>query len=445
MNNEDFGFVSFNEPHKIPKSEGDFGFVSFNQSPEIKAESKSNFAQETKRHLVRSAARAGETILGMPGDIVGLAQKGIGYGIEKLTGNKLAREAIEKGPQSIKGDEFTPEPIPTSENIREPLAQLTKGYTEPQNYYEEIADDVVSDLTALSIPVKGRIPFMRAIGTAIAANAAKEGAKQLDVGETGQAAIKLGTMFLAGLKAGPKADEIKNNLYKVAKSSIPEGTMIDSTSLLSRIEPVEKELSKGISTATKTDVLSSLKELKNKASGGALPFEDLVQTHHDINEILSSRKLFEELSKPQMKQLRNRYDLLKDVTSKTISEKGKDIPGFLDNWRNANDAHAAIVQSKKVSDTLKKLVNTKKAYLSSPGLIALEILHPHLILPTAGTVAAGLGLMKGGEFISKFYKSPTLRKHYLNLMKNAALEDLPAVEKNIKDLNRDIPRELKEE
>ena len=249
-------------------------------------EEKPSYGQEALRYGTRSASRAIETAAGLPGDILSLIQQGVGYGAEKLTGNELIGEAIRKGPSSIESDEFTPGTVPTSGELKELSEGLTKGYTAPKNELERFSDEVISDITSLALPVKGKIPFLKSIGLALGANAAKEGAKAFGGSETTQSAVKLGSLFLGGLGTGKKAKTYVQDLYEKSKQSIPKNTMFETGSLLNNLKKTETELTKGIPTPTKDIVLKSLKDIENKAAGGAMPFEDLVQAHHDINEVI---------------------------------------------------------------------------------------------------------------------------------------------------------------
>lgn len=420
----------------IPKVENSsFDFSAYD--PEDNAEQpkqKSSNASINKsiiRYGGRSLSRAAETAVGLPGDLINLIKTGLTYGLTKATG--ADPEDISK--LMNRRQLLTP---PTSSDLKSLSEETTKGFTKPENKLEEFSDNVISDLTSLAVPIKGRVPFLRALGTSLGANVAKEGVGYVGGSEGAQEATKLGALFLTGLAAGKSADKLKNNLYEKSRDSIPKGTMIDTVVLGSKLNAVKNQISKGISTPTKTTVLKSIKDIEKKAKGGAMEFEDLVQAHHDLNEISADKKLFEELSKPHQKLLKARLDKVKNVTGETINEKGAAIPGFLENWKNANEAHGAIVKSHKFRNTIKKLTKAKSSYLTTPALILLEALNPGSMLYVAGSVGAGLSAMKSGELISKFYNSPVLRKHYVELLKNAADENVKATIQSISKINREL-------
>ena len=418
-----------------PKSKVNFTSLT---SPREEILQEPTFGQEAVRHGVRSAARVGETIAGLPGDIVGLLRSGLGYGAEKLTGNKGIREAIEKGPESITGDEFTPESIPSSGQLQQALGKATKGFTQPQGRGEALADEFISDITSLAIPVKGKIPFARAIGTAFAGNLGKEFAKEAGVDETGQFATKMGIFGLAGLIRPKEADKFVSNLYDKARTAIPEGTMIPTTKLTRELNVLEKELGKGKSTATKKQVLDDLKELENKAAGGALPLDDLVQYYHDINETMTSRKLFGELSKSEHKLLKTRFEKLKGVVKNNIEEYGQYNPEFLDNWKSANEAFGAIQQSKKVSKFIHNAIKGKLGMVGTPALVLFEVMHPEHLVKTAGAYAIGKTALSIGELTARIAKSPTLRKYYQQVVENSLKANSGAVVKDLNKINKEL-------
>lgn len=448
MNDNDFGFVSFYEPEKqIPKSDNDFGFVSLYEQPNEKStqndQSTPSFGKELLRHGARSVARGAETLLGLPGDVLSLAKTGVGKGVELIAGKPLPqfREALEKGPSAIQGDEFTPEAIPTSENLKEITGAATKGLTNPQSEIEEGFDELVSDFASLALPVKGKIPFTRALGTSLFANLGKQLVKDFGGSETAQNATKIGSMFLAGMFRPKQADKFVDSLYKESKELIPKGTMIPSESIVKNLSHIENDLSKGLETATKDKVLRDVKTLKNKASGGAIPLDEVVQTYHDINENMRAKKLFDELSKGERKLLKDRYNNFKKEVSNTIEDYGKYNPEFVNKWRSANEAYSAIAESKKVSGMVMKAAKSKHTLAASPALLVFEAMNPAMAAKTAGAIAIGYGIAKPAELAFRFAKSPTLRKYYLGVIDNSIKENLPGVITNLSKLDKEMKKE----
>ncbi len=160
---------------------------------------------------------------------------------------------------------------------------------------------------------------------------------------------------------------------------------------------------------------------------------------------MSSKKLFDELSSTERRLLKKRTDALKDVVSKELTNYGQYNPEFLDTWRSANEAFRTIQDSKKVSKMLQTITKTKPALAGTPALILFEAMNPQTIIPTAATLGAGYGVLKTGELGYRFAKSPTLRKHYLNIIDNSINGNTAAVISNLENLNKELEKDQSKE
>jgi hypothetical protein len=171
--------------------------------------------------------------------------------------------------------------------------------------------------------------------------------------------------------------------------------------------------------------------LKTKASAGLMETEEIVQSYHDINEIMSSKKLFDDLNSGERRLLKHRMDLVKDELRSEIEKYGKANPEFYKTWTQANEAYGAIASSKKVSNWLESKIGSLPKHLA--GSIAIDIFlgHPLTAVGAFGTY----GLIKTGELIAKISKSPKLREHYMKVLFEAGNENLPGVVKHLEVLN----------
>ena len=128
--------------------------------------------------------------------------------------------------------------------------------------------------------------------------------------------------------------------------------MVNTSNLSNNLANVEKQLSRGVSTPTKDEVRKSLSELKSKASGGAMEMDELVESFHNINERMNSKKLFDDLNTTERKLLKSRYDLVKNEMRNEIAQYGKFNPEFYKTWEGANQGYATIAESKKLANFL---------------------------------------------------------------------------------------------
>lgn len=398
------------------------------------SEEESTTFDNFKRHAARVGSRVGETVVGFPGDFVKFVQ----FMADKLphvpTGKpnalqELGRKGLEK--------------LPTSEDVKQLSEQFTGGYTKAQTPSEELGDEIASLTTALMIPARDPRKFtnlLKTIGMATAAKGVGKGAEALGAGPKTVAAAEVGTLFLTGLMGKKLANQYISEKYQQAKSSIPSGDIIPTSRLLQGLESVEKELSKGVTTPTKSEVMGPLRELKNKAAGGGMLAEDAVQAYHDINERLTAKKLFEDLSKSERHLLRKRYDMVRDELRSSLKDYGEKNPKFWKEWSEANQGYATLQKSKKVSDYINRNLPRIKSHLA--GTVALELFtgHPQMAVATAGGAAAAYGATKTGELLYRISKSPTLRKHYADVIKSASAENSAATIKALQQLEKELEK-----
>lgn len=385
------------------------------------------------RHIVRSGSRLLESVLGAPGDIV----QGLSQGVPSFAEWATGREQPNVRESSQKAGKFLSF-LPTSENIREQLKETSQGATEPQGKTEELADEAL----ALAPFVPSKAPtvvgkWLRSLGKSVAAVGAKEATKAAGGGPGYQTAAELGTLFFFGAKDYKTAQKYAGELFEEAEKTIPQGTVVPAERFLYEADKLEKSFSKGVSTPGKDAILKPLKEIRNKSAGGAVEFDELLEGYRNINEILNSKKLFDELSTTERKIARYRFDQLRDIIRNEITDYGSHNPEFLNKWRSANEAYATIEKSKKVSNFIGNYVKNVPEKLGAVLLAEILFGAPHL----AAYTAAGTGLVKAGELGYRIAKSPILQKHYGNAVKYAIQENGPRMLKSLEELDKGIRKD----
>lgn len=419
--------MSSQENQQPSEQEQPFNFDKFIEKP------PETTLQQFGRHTARIGSRVAETVTGFPGDMVNFV---------KFLGEKLPEppEFLKREPNAIqKHGKKLLEKIPTSHDLKEMTSYLTSGFTDPQGAAEELGDDITSLATSLLLPGKDPTKFknlLSSIGLASLSKGAGKGAELLGATPNVQTATELGSLFLTSLLSKKTADAFVSDQYKQARSKIPSGTMLPTNRLESSLKSLETDLAKGISTPTKTEVKKAVEELRAKASGGAMEADEVVESFHNINERYNSKKLFDELNTSERKTLKHRYDKFKDEIATEISDYGKFNPEFYQQWKKANNAYATIAQSKKVSNFLQSKLGSLPKHLASTVAIELFLGHPQVAAATVGTA----GAVKAGELLYRIGKSPKLREHYLNVIKEAGNENLPAVVKNLSALQKEADK-----
>jgi hypothetical protein len=181
-------------------------------------------------------------------------------------------------------------------------------------------------------------------------------------------------------------------------------------------------------------VRSAIEELSSKASRGTMEVDELVQAYHDINERMGAKKLFDELSTTERRKLKSRYDLVKREIGNELQQYGRTNPEFYKTWRQANEGHAAIAQSKGISNFISSKSGKLPHHLAAS--IAID-LFMHSGVAT-GSVISGYALAKTGELMYRVARSPTLRRHYQNVLMEASNENLPGMIKNLESLDKGL-------
>ena len=387
-----------------------------------------SFLRGDDRQILRSLSRYGETIAGMPGDIEELAMTGGDFLLDKLGLSKYKSE-----PSFI---------LPTSSDLTGIMNKATGGFLEPQTSGERFSDEIIKDAAALflgnKIPTKGGAiyktfksvkPFLVSLGS----NLAKEGAALLGASPVVQETVKLGTMFLSSLANKPSVNNLKENLYKDARSKLPKGAEVSAKRLQKNLSILEEKLLEGGDAASKSQVKTKISEINGKIKDGKISIKELQAFKQDVNEITAG---ISDTKNTKLKLKSNVNELRKNLRS-SISEYGKENPAFIESWNKAEEVHGAISQSQKVRDTiLSSLKQNPK--LSLIGATGLGIKTGGAAVPAL----AGAGAtMLTGEFIAKAMKSPTIRKHYGKVLASALKDNTPVLTRNLYALNRAVEKE----
>lgn len=384
------------------------------------------------RAQARNTSRVGEFIgsgFGLA-DLKDFVSNVLVSGSEYLAGEELPglRSTLNSPLFGIRGN--------TTRELRDLSERLTGGYTAPQNQAEQVADDVLQDTLSLMVPIKGKVPnAFRSLGIAVGANAAKEGVKVLGGSDNQQTAAKLATMFTLSLVKPNSARNYAIDLYKKADSLLPSGTRTSATGMQNELNEFRQFLEKGLGEKLpeKSQMMGIIDKLLSKVDNGTIPVEDLISARIDINSIMKDPAA--------LRGVKKLFPRLVKSVDGAINGYGAVDPEFLNVYRSANQAWGVLEQSRAasrfISDTL-KLTPTKTAV----GLAFEGALWPAGVVPTATGAAGAYGAVKGSELLYRIMKSPVLRHHYSELMKQAIKENTAGVVVNLKKLDNALYNDM---
>lgn len=400
---------------------------------------KENIIDNIDRQISRSGARIAETALGAPravGDFLQslVPEQALIKGAEKLGIGEFAKKSLETQ-KKYSAHKL----LPSSDQIRNNVTKYLFGEKlEPKNIWEKRADDVISDFTALALPLPGsQLKVLRPALTSLGANIASETIGQMGGSEKQKTFAKLGS-FLVGSLANPKgAEKLANNLYKQAESVLPKDATVSSTNLGRSLDELEASFRKGGLAGSDKVALEKIADLRNEMQGAQIPVDSLVSAKRKINEARAGLFKALEGNKPGIKTAKFKLDKVSKAVDSSLEEYGKHNPEWQAFYKPANEVFGAIAQSKKARNWL---INHKKNF-GTFGALSLFGIEQAIGLPTSAA-AVGIGGTAGltAEFMTRLAKSPTLRKYYTNVINAALKQDVIAAQENLKKLDEEMKK-----
>jgi len=389
--------------------------------------------KEAGRHLVRSLSRAGEAVVGIPGNIQSLVETGVNRLIGWAFGENIAKTAMQEDPFEkrieIAGMEIKPGKLPTTQDLRKLSQALTGDKLEPQSYGEEIADEIVEDVASLMFPIGGKIPLSKSIGMSVIGTLGKEAVKEMGVGEKGQTATKLGLMLSTGLINSGSARNFASQEYKKAIDMIPQEAVVAPRIIEKKLAKFTSELQKGGISPQKAPAYQLSKQLQQtiKKNRGMLPVEELPAYRASINDYRFGKELKERGS-----YYLDRFD---DVLNETLFEYGKQNPQFMNQYKKALTAYAGVKQTGKIARYISRKVDPNQF---TPHTLML-FGHMGLFTPAAlGAAGAAYGAAQSYKLFSRITKNKELRKYYVGVLENAAKRNSGAMINNLKKLDDEL-------
>lgn len=410
------------------------------------------------RNITRTGSRMVETILGMPGDIYQFGKETSKL-LPQIPGDLPSLLRGEKGEANLiqQLGQYLGGKLPTQQSLQGTSESLTEGYTSPQGSGEEFSDEIAKTFAVLfagsgkpTPGVVGKSPYLklgRDIGTAIGAESAKEGMKVLGATPTQQELGKLASIFMLGMglphitgETSPNA--YLSNLYRERDALIPKGTMVQPTYLSDKLKDfVNRTLKRGGPTPEKKQVKNVASEFLEQIEGQSIEMDELLEMYRSINRNRSAVMAARDLDKAGVRAARRYYGELANMFNESIEGYlGSINPRALELNKMANEGWAALAQSQKAQNWIKDVskglpLKTGVSLAFGGGAYANPLL-------AAGTAAgAGLGL-KSGEVLYRIMKSPTLRKYYGDVLKNALNEDGPATVRSLQMLDKYYDKEI---
>ncbi len=427
--------------------------------PESQEESTLGYLGRTG---ARTLARAGESILGLPGDIAKGTQDLVSYGASKLTGKPTkipffdpkTIDLINQGIGKVTGQPNTLREtlLPTSEDIRSGTKKLTGEYLEPQTSNEESYDQIISDAAALFMPFKSKVPFTKTIpgvlGKAKEIGSAFTGAlSKSAIGNVAQwaaekvsdspwvgAGAKLGAMaFASTIGSRKELTKLKTQSYDDAYTKIPKNTQFDFRPEQKKLDTIIKDISQS-ARKDKKYLLETLKPFDDKlANAGRGSVKSMIDLKQDWNDHARTSGL----------DIKTRKTINEAVSTvnQGIERYGITNPEFYKPYKIGEELHSALKSTNYIQKFIgqhPKLKNIADNKLVQHMFWA-GTYHslPQLISAKAATIGAGtLGVYEAARTYQLLTTSPVALRYYKDVINASLKNDVKSTARSLSKLNK---------
>ena len=326
--------------------------------------------------------------------------------------------------------------FPTSEELREVTKKHTGKYLEPRSEEEKVTQEITNDIGSMfSVPGGG---VLAKILLPVGGQAAKQTVKTFGGSESSQELGKLGFMVASSMAGIGNAPGVASNAYAQAKEMIPRGLSFIAKPTENAIKRIKgQSWYKTGSTPSKAPALHELQRIENTIKNGKIDGQTAMQLRVDINEArrqLGGFQLNQPMDKKGALRHLNEIDNALLESMKNYGEKVN--PQWWKAYNQANEAIRVTRRSKAIADFMERYAKP----LTSPTAKALfKIGGPTMLMHAPSTMAAvapAVALGKSIQIINRMIRSPVLRTHYIDVLKQASKGNSAAMNKALEKFDK---------
>lgn len=365
------------------------------------------------RQVARTGARAGETLAGMAGDIVRPAQDLLENFMSKvITGKPITDEQKQQIRKFYAESEEGMQPFPTSQEIKEAHEPVTKEYLKPESPAEEKADEITQDIIS-------QLPsgFVKSIVSSTLGQGTKYLAKGLGAEEETANIAKSGSMFLTGLWNPKGAKNLTSRLYAAREAAIPVSVTGDATKLESKMLRLANNMrrsGKNIAASEK-EIAEAAENIVTEMQSGQLSYQKAASIKRSLNE-KAQKFLYETPDKAAKARARNKFAEINHELERFIATSQSKYPAFYKAHKNADNVFRTLAAGQGLSKFLE--ANLPKGLSTVSEKIASAIIKP-------------------GILTYHMFKSPQLRRLYLQTIGSAAAKNTQQMSRNFRRLEKE--------
>jgi hypothetical protein len=387
-----------------------------NDLPTFRAEPEETYAQQITRTIPALAARAGESLVGLPRSMGEFAQS---------IGNFAFRGTAPDAPDYPLGQSipFLPTAQTAREYVTEPISQLItgkKGALEPQSGKEQFVQTVASEAAPFFLS-GGRTAFSaiaRGLGISAAGNLIELASKTIGLPEILGKGLKAGSMIGLSFLGKPNAKAFAGEIYKTNTEAIPEESITEARSIMGEIRKIRDYTKTGDTNTPSKDFLRNfVDKLENKITNGSIRMRELPQFQKDYNEWFSEGKVPKNAT-PFIQKLFDSFD-----KAALEAPDAARIP--YQNLETGRDIYRAIHASNKIEEFIENSPKLSSIIKKGGPLASMIGLVSN---PAKGGALGGLGLLGYGtyDFIDKAARFPGMQHYYGKLITSLLKEDATA-------------------
>ena len=380
---------------------------------DIEAYEKENIGQSAIREGLSHVIRGGEGFFG-----------GINSFLNLLTPELYQDEEgmpYEPGKQ--------PKGLPGAEELHGMTKELTGKYFEPKSAFTKSTQETSSDIGSMfSTPGLG---FLQKLLLPVGGQLVKQGIKASGGSEKSQDIGKLGFMTIASIANLGNAQKVASNAISEVKQMLPKGLSFSAKPTIDALSKIKKSpWYKTGKTASKFPAMEEIERIEKLIVNGKINAHDAIQLRQDINEARKQLGGFS-FSPNQVadKKAARRYlDEVDKALMESIDNYGNKInPDWLNKYKLANKAYGVTQRSRQISDFIQQHA---KPLQSETARILMHIGAGSAVahLPAiAGAALPVMGAAKTVQIINRMIRSPILRNHYLDVLRQASLGNAAAM------------------
>jgi hypothetical protein len=296
--------------------------------------------------------------------------------------------------------------LPSTENFKKYLEELTGESLQPSNFGEEVAGNIAERVGTVA-GLGGARTAASAFLVPVAGETVRQTLKAGGAPEWLQTGATLLTDLFLGSRGSPSPREAARISHREADRLIPATDSIDGTRLLNEMNKIRTDLTRGGTSPAKTAALTKTQEIIDtiNRNGGRMPAKEAFAFRTSVNDITGD---------PTLLQGAKRYlSAINRSMNRELDVYGLQNPKAIEALREGDRLVQGLANSRKATEFLRAKAPTD---LRNPVSWLAFGLNPK-------TYLTSVGLTKAAEMTHRIITSPELRKHYFNTVKYSLTGD----------------------